>query len=403
MNSLLSLTDIQAAADALAGVAHETPLDGSSTFSDMAGFPVYLKLENLQKTGSFKLRGAYNKIRLLSPADRSCGVIAASAGNHAQGVAYAACRAGVRSVIVMPETAPISKVSATRGYGAEVVLAGTSYDEAYARARELEIAEGLTFVHAFNDPAVMAGQGTIGLEILRQLPEVEAIVVPVGGGGLIAGVATAIKESAPHVKVYGVQAAGADAMVRSKAAGMLLSTVEAATIADGIAVKSPGDATFAVVKNYVDEIVTIDDEAVASAILMLLERGKLLAEGAGAVGLAAILHGRIAARGPVACLISGGNIDVNFIARIIERGLVKAGRRVTLTTCVLDRPGALQRLLASIAATRGNVLYVHHDRIQHDVPLGQAKVQVSLETRDTAHTEEILAALQSEGYLVSQN
>ena len=403
MNDVLSLDDIRAAARALASVAHETPLDGSSTFSGMAGRSVYLKLENLQKTGSFKLRGAYNKIRLLSAAEKSRGVIAASAGNHAQGVAYAARHAGIRSIIVMPETAPLSKVSATRGYGAEVVLAGSSYDEAYARAKELEAEEGLTFVHAFNDPAVMAGQGTIGLEILRQLPEIEAVVVPVGGGGLISGVATAIKEMAPHIKVYGVQAEGADAMARSKAAGRLIQTAGASTIADGIAVKTPGDLTFEVIKKYVDEIVTIDDEAIASAILMLLERAKLVVEGAGAIGLAALLHGKIPAQGPVACLISGGNIDVNFIARIIERGLVKAGRRVILTTRVIDRPGSLQKLLASIAASRGNVLYVHHDRIQHDVPLGQAKVQVSLETRDTEHTREILDALQREGYEVTTN
>ena len=403
MKPFLSLDDIRAAAAALAGVAHETPLEGSSTFSGIAGFPVYLKLENLQKTGSFKLRGAYNKIRLLSPTEKVRGVIAASAGNHAQGVAYAARHAGIRSVIVMPETAPLSKVSATRGYGAEVVLAGSSYDEAFARAKQLETEEGLTFVHAFNDPAVMAGQGTLGLEILKALPGVEAVVVPIGGGGLIAGVATAIKELAPHVKVYGVQAEGAPAMALSQKAGKLLQTAAATTIADGIAVKVPGDATFEVVRKYVDDIVTIDDEAIASAILMLLERAKLLAEGAGAIGLAALMHGKIAARGPVACLISGGNIDVNFIARIIERGLVKAGRRVILTTYVIDRPGALQKLLASIAACRGNVLYVHHDRIQHDVPLGQAKVQVSLETRDTAHTEEILAALQCEGYAVTKN
>jgi threonine dehydratase len=403
MKSFLSIDDIRAAAAALAGVAHETPLDGSSTFSGITGRPVYLKLENLQKTGSFKLRGAYNKIHLLSLVEKARGVIAASAGNHAQGVAYAAHRAGIRAVIVMPETAPLSKVSATRGYGAEVVLAGNSYDEAFARAKEFEDRDGLTFVHAFNDAAVMAGQGTVGLEILRQLPGVEAVVVPVGGGGLIAGVATAIKELAPHVKVYGVQAEGADAMARSRVAGKLVSTKEATTIADGIAVKEPGDATFEIVRNYVDDIVTIDDEAIASAILMLLERAKLVVEGAGAIGLAALLNGKIAAGGPVACLISGGNIDVNFIARIIERGLVKAGRRVTITTRVIDRPGALQKLLASIAATRGNVLYVHHDRIQHDVPLGQAKVQVSLETRDTAHTEEILDALQREGYQVAKN
>ena len=403
MNAVLSLDDIRAAARALASVAHETPLDGSSTFSGMAGRPVYLKLENLQKTGSFKLRGAYNKIRLLSAAEKARGVIAASAGNHAQGVAYAARHAGIRSVIVMPETAPLSKVSATRGYGAEVVLAGSSYDEAYARAKELEAEDGLTFVHAFNDPAVMAGQGTIGLEILRQLPQLEAVVVPIGGGGLISGVATAIKEMAPHIKVYGVQAEGADAMARSKAANKLIQTAGASTIADGIAVKAPGDLAFEVIRKYVDEIVTIDDEAIASAILMLLERAKLVVEGAGAIGLAALLHGKIPSQGPVACLISGGNIDVNFIARIIERGLVKAGRRVILTTRVIDRPGSLQKLLASIAASRGYVLYVHHDRIQHDVPLGQAKVQVSLETRDTEHTREILDALQREGYEVTTN
>jgi threonine dehydratase len=403
MNDYPSLDDIRDAARALTGVAHETPLEGSSTFSEMAGRPVYLKLENLQKTGSFKLRGAYNKIHLLSPKEKARGVIAASAGNHAQGVAYAARHAGIRAIIVMPETAPLSKVSATRGYGAEVVLTGTSYDEAYARAKEMEAQEGLTFVHAFNDPAVMAGQGTIGLEMLRELPQMQAVVVPVGGGGLISGVATAIKEVAPHVKVYGVQAEGADAMARSKAAGSLVRTTEAVTIADGIAVKVPGEATFEVVRRYVDEIVTIDDEAIATAILMLLERAKLVVEGAGAIGLAALLNGKIAAQGPVACLISGGNIDVNFIARIIERGLVKAGRRVIITTRVVDRPGSLQKLLASIAASRGNVLYVHHDRIQHDVPLGQAKVQVSLETRDTAHTGEILDALQREGYQVTTN
>ena len=403
MNRFPELEDIRDAAGALAGIAHETPLEASSTFSAMAGLPVYLKLENLQKTGSFKLRGAFNKIRLLSAMEKSHGVIAASAGNHAQGVAYAARQAGIRAVIVMPETAPLSKVSATRGYGAEVVLAGASYDEAYARAKELAAADGLTFVHAFDDPAVMAGQGTIGLEILRELPEVRAVIVPVGGGGLIAGVAKAVKSLAPQVKVIGVQAEGADAMVRSKAADRLLQTPAAVTIADGIAVKAPGSATFEMVRQYVDEMVTIDDEAIASAILMLLERAKLVVEGAGAIGLAALLHGKINAGGPVACLISGGNIDVNFIARIIERGLVKAGRRVILTTCVVDKPGSLQKLLSCVAASRGNVLYVHHDRIQHDVPLGQAKVQISLETRDSEHTAEILAALRREGYQVTIN
>ena len=403
MNPLISLAEIREAAVSLKTVAHRTPLDRSSTFSQMTGQSVYLKLENLQKTGSFKLRGAYNKIRQLGKKEAKQGVIAASAGNHAQGVAFAASHAGIRSVIVMPETAPLSKVAATRGYGAEVVLSGTSYDEAYARAREIGNQQGLTFVHAFNDLQVMAGQGTLGLELLEELPEISTVVVPIGGGGLISGVATAIKELMPRVKVIGVQASGADAMARSKRAGKLTPTESATTIADGIAVKSPGDLTFEVIDRYVDEIVTVDDEAIAEAILMLLERAKLVVEGAGAIGLAALLGEKIKSAGPVACVISGGNIDVNFIARIIERGLVKTGRRVIITTRVLDRPGSLQRLLAAIATNRGNVLYVHHDRIQHDVPLGQAKVQVSLETRDEAHTQEILAALTAEGYCVTKN
>ena len=403
MNPLISLAEIREAAVSLKTLAHRTPLDRSSTFSQMTGQSVYLKLENLQKTGSFKLRGAYNKIRQLGKKEAKQGVIAASAGNHAQGVAFAASHAGIRSVIVMPETAPLSKVAATRGYGAEVVLSGTSYDEAYARAREIGNQQGLTFVHAFNDLQVMAGQGTLGLELLEELPEISTVVVPIGGGGLISGVATAIKELMPRVKVIGVQASGADAMARSKRAGKLTPTESATTIADGIAVKSPGDLTFEVIDRYVDEIVTVDDEAIAEAILMLLERAKLVVEGAGAIGLAALLGEKIKSAGPVACVISGGNIDVNFIARIIERGLVKTGRRVIITTRVLDRPGSLQRLLAAIATNRGNVLYVHHDRIQHDVPLGQAKVQVSLETRDEAHTQEILTALTAEGYCVTKN
>ena len=400
MERLPSLQDIEDAAAALSGVAHDTPLDFSSTFSAMAKTPVHLKLENLQKTGSFKLRGAYNKIRLLSAGEKARGVIAASAGNHAQGVAYAATHAGIRSVIVMPETAPLAKVAATKGYGAEVVLAGTSYDEAFAKAKELQERDGLTFVHAFDDPAVMAGQGTIALEVLRELPDAAAVVTPVGGGGLIAGLATAIKEKAPQVKVYGVQASGADAMARSKAGGRLVQTAEASTIADGIAVKAPGQSTFAVVQNYVDDIVTIDDEAIAASILMLLERAKLVTEGSGAIALAAVLAGKIPLDGPVVCVVSGGNVDVNFIARIIERGLVKAGRRSVIRTRVPDRPGALQKLLAIIAEGRGNVLHVYHDRLNHDVPLGQSEVQVSMEIRDAAHSRDIVQALERAGYTV---
>jgi threonine dehydratase, medium form len=396
----VSLADIQAAQAAMAGVVHDTPLDRSQTFSRMTGCDVYLKLENLQKTGSFKIRGAYNKIRSLTADEKARGVIAASAGNHAQGVASAASATGTRATIVMPEIAPLAKIIATRGYGAEVVLSGTVYDEAFERALELQKTGGQTFINAFNDNAVIAGQGTIGLEILRALEDVTSIVVPVGGGGLIAGVALAVKEMAPHIKIYGVQAQGAPAMYMSKRAHTIKTVPDAVTMADGIAVKVPGDLTFAIIDKYVDDIVVIDDEAIASTILMLLERAKLMVEGAGAVSLAALLHGKIPAKGKVVSVISGGNIDVNMISRIIERGLVKAGRRVRISTMVVDRPGALHRLLTMIAALKANVIHVYHDRVERNVPIGQSIVEVGLETRDTLHTEEILATLRKEGYNV---
>lgn len=396
----VKLADVQAARTALTGVAHATPLDRSWTFSQMAGCDAYLKLENLQKTGSFKLRGAYNKMRLLSAAERERGVIAASAGNHAQGVAYAASIVGIKSTIVMPEVAPLAKIIATRGYGAEVVLSGPVYDAAYDKARELQAATGQILIPAFNDNAVIAGQGTVGLEILEDLEDVTSIVVPVGGGGLIAGIAIAVKELAPHVKVYGVQAQGAPAMYMSKRAHDIKTIPDAVTMADGIAVKVPGDLTFAIVDKYVDDIMVIDDEAIASTILMMLERAKLMVEGAGAVSLAALLHGKIPARGKVVSVISGGNIDVNMISRIIERGLVKAGRRVKISTMVVDRPGALHRLLTIIANLRANVIYIYHDRVERNVPIGQSIVEVGLETRDAMHTEEILATLRKEGYNV---
>lgn len=394
------LADILEAHAALGEVAHATPLDRSRTFSQMAGCDAYLKLENLQKTGSFKIRGAYNKIRLLTDAEKACGVIAASAGNHAQGVAYAASIAGARATIVMPEVAPLAKIIATRGYGAEVVLSGAVYDAAFEKATELQRTCGQTFIHAFNDNAVIAGQGTVGLEILRDLEDVTSIVVPVGGGGLIAGIAMAVKETAPHVKVYGVQAQGAPAMYMSKRAHSLKTIPDAVTMADGIAVKVPGDLTFAIIDKYVDDIVVVDDEAIATTILMLLERAKLMVEGAGAVSLAALLHGKVPAQGKVVSVISGGNIDVNIISRIIERGLVKAGRRVKISTMVVDRPGALHRLLSIIAALRANVIHIYHDRVERNVPIGQAIVEVGLETRDAMHTEEILATLRQEGYNV---
>ncbi|SDF00801.1 threonine ammonia-lyase [Sporolituus thermophilus] len=400
-NIAVTLNDVKQAQEALAGLVHRTPLDYSHTFSAMAGCDVYLKLENLQKTGSFKIRGAYNKIHSLTEAEKRRGVIAASAGNHAQGVAFAARLAGIRATIVMPEVAPLAKIMATRGYGAEVLLAGAVYDEAFQKAKQVQAEKGQTFIHAFNDPAVIAGQGTVGLEILRDLDDVSAIVAPIGGGGLIAGIAAAVKELAPHVKIYGVQAQGAPAVYMSKQAHEIKTTPDAVTMADGIAVKVPGDLTFAIIDKYVDDVVVVDDEATAGAILMLLERAKLMVEGAGAVSLAAVLHGKIPAKGKLACILSGGNIDVNFISRIIERGLVKAGRRVKMTTLVLDRPGELQRLLAVIAKSRANVIHVYHDRVARNVPLGQAVVELSLETRDALHTDEILANLRREGYTVS--
>lgn len=398
MAQQVTLQKIHQAHQLMRSIVHDTPLDRSHTFSQMAGCDIFLKLENVQKTGSFKIRGAFNKIQSLTEAERACGVIAASAGNHAQGVAYAASMAGTSSTIVMPESAPLAKVIATRGYGAEVVLSGAVYDDAYQKAQQLEQECGKTFIHAFNDPEVIVGQGTIGLEILAALPDVSAIVIPIGGGGLLAGVATAVKELAPHIKVYGVQAKGAQAMYLSHQQHLLQTTAEAQTIADGIAVKMPGDLTFPIIDKYVDDIVVVDDEGIAATILLLLERTKLMVEGAGAISLAAALEGKIPQKGKVACLLSGGNIDVNFIARIIERGLVKAGRRVKIAAVIDDRPGVLQNLLTIIARLRANVINVYHDRIEQTVPIGKAIVEISLETRDLLHTAEILDSLKQEGY-----
>ena len=398
MQKGITLADVEQAHRAMHDVVHHTPLDKSTTFSNMAGYDVYLKLENLQKTGSFKIRGAYTKINSLSPEEKAKGVIAASAGNHAQGVAYAARMANIKATIVMPQVAPLAKVMATRGYGAEVVLSGMGYDDAFQKAKEIEEEHGQTFIHAFNDYHIIAGQGTIALEILKELEDVSAIVVPVGGGGLIAGIALAVKELAPHVKVYGVQAQGAPAMYMSKQAHMRKTTPDALTIADGIAVKVPGDLTFDIIDKYVDDIVVVDDEAIASTILMMLERSKLMVEGAGAVGLAAILNHKIRGKGKVVNIVSGGNVDVNFISRIIDRGLVKAGRRIKIATFINDQPGVLQQLLTVIADTRANVIHVSHNRVEQNVPIGQAVVEISLETRDVLHTEQILTNLRQYGY-----
>lgn len=396
---VLTLQKIEEARRRLTGVASLTPLDYSVTFSAITGNTVYLKLENMQKTGSFKIRGAYNKIMSLSEKERLHGIIAASAGNHAQGAAYAAGRAGLRCTVVMPDGAPISKVTATRGYGAEVVLAEGGYDEAFQQALQLQSKSGATLVHSFNDPDVIAGQGTIALELLEQLPEMEAILVPVGGGGLIAGIAFALKKIKPDVRIVGVQAEGAPSVYLSFKEGRLIGCRDTCTFADGIAVKQPGEITFSIIKKHVDEIVTVDDEEMASSVLMLLERSKIVVEGAGAVALAALIHKKTGLKAAkTVVLLSGGNIDVNILSIIIERGLVKSGRYARLRATVTDRPGNLRRLLDVVAEARANVIAVSHDRIKPGIPLKQAEVILTLETRNREHIERIMELLDRVGY-----
>ncbi|MCL5289938.1 MAG: threonine ammonia-lyase [Eubacteriales bacterium] len=397
----LNLEKIYTARRRLEGVAYRTPLDYSTTFSGLTGNNVYLKLENMQKTGSFKIRGAFNKLSDLSGEERARGVIAASAGNHAQGVAYAATRAGIPCTIVMPEGAPISKVAATKGYGARVVLAGGGYDEAYRAARDIQQESGATFIHGFNDVDVIAGQGTIALELLDELPEMGAVLVPVGGGGLIAGVAFALKKLKPEVRVIGVQAKGAPSMQLSYTSSHIVETDKSSTFADGIAIRRPGDITFDIVRSSVDEIVLVDDEEMAATILLLLERTKLVVEGAGAAGLAALLHQKVTMRGTnVVALISGGNIDMNVLSIIIRRGLSKTGRYVRIRTVLTDRPGNLRGLLAVIAKSGANVISVYHDRTKPDIPIKQAGVELALETHNRDHIDQVAASLVKSGYPV---
>jgi threonine dehydratase len=337
---MVTLADIKAARERLAGAIHKTELTYSRTFSELSGNEIYLKNENLQKTGSFKIRGALNRIATLTEEEKRHGVIASSAGNHAQGVALGATLYGIPATVVMPAGAPLAKVMATRGYGAEVVLHGDAYDDAYIKAVQIQQATGATFLHPFNDPMVIAGQGTIGLELLEDLPELDAVVVPIGGGGLIAGIATALKELRPEIKVIGVEAAGAPSMLASQRAEQVTALNSVSTIADGIAVKRPGELTFAAVQRYVDDIVTVEEDEIANAILMLLERAKVIAEGAGAAPVAAILQHKLGLQGKkVAAVVSGGNIDVNILARVIDRGLVKAGRMVQFRLLIPDQPG----------------------------------------------------------------
>jgi threonine dehydratase len=367
--------------------------------SALTGQQVYLKLENLQMTGSFKERGALNRIALLTPEQVARGVVAASAGNHAQGVAYHATKRGIRALIVMPLATPLVKVTATRGFGAEVLLYGANYDEACEEATRLCKAEGMTFIHPFDDAAVMAGQGTIGLELLEQVPQLEAVVVPIGGGGLIGGIACAIKESRPEIRVIGVQTSRLPSMLAARSAGHPVTVEPATTIADGIAVRRAGDVTLPVVERYVDEIVTVDEDEIASAILVLLEREKTLAEGAGATALAALLQKKTSLTGAhTAVMVCGGNIDVTLLSRIIERGLVQDGRMIRLRIHLLDKPGALAELTLLIAKYRANIVDTLYNRAYYGVNLGDTTIDITMETRGREQVEELLAALTSEGY-----
>ena len=388
------------ARERLKGVAQRTGLVQFKALSDEHS-QIYLKTEDLQNTGSFKVRGAYIKIASLSEEERACGVIASSAGNHAQGVALAAKAFGVPATIVMPAGAPLSKVKATRELGANVVLHGSVYDDAYAEACRIQQETGATFIHPFDDPMVIAGQGTIGLEIMDDLPDVDTIVVPIGGGGLASGVAAAVKMLHPNVKVIGVQAAGAAGMKASIDAGHVVSLGAAKTIADGIAVKKPGELTFELCSRYLDEIVTVDDDEIAQAILFLMERGKMVAEGAGAAPVAAIMNRKFDVSGKVAAVISGGNIDVTMISRIIEKGLLRAGRMTKLRILMQDRPGQLEMASRIIAAEGANVMVVHHDRTDVDLDIRDAILEITMETQDRKHAQRVIDALRAGGFQVS--
>ncbi len=397
----IDLKDIEKAEQRLKPILHHTEMDISATFSEMTGGQIYLKYENRQKTGSFKIRGASNKIAAMIERGEICPVVASSAGNHAQGVAYAAKRFGIPATIVMPKAAPIAKIQATQGYGAKVVLEGDCYDDAYAYAKKICDEEGAVFLHPYNDPEVIAGQGTLGLEILSDLPYVDIIIVPAGGGGLLSGVAAAVKQVNPRVQVYGVQAEGADAIARSFKEKKLVYTETANTIADGIAVKQPGDITVPLINQYVDGILTVNDNEIANAILLLLERCKQMVEPAGATPLAAVLSKKIDVKGKrVVCLMSGGNIDVSFIQNIIERGLVARHRRIKFNVTLLDRPGSLVQLLNFIAGAGANILAVQHDKLNDNLSLNETNVQIACEVGGKEHGGQLIDKLRSNGYTV---
>ena len=401
---MVDLETIYQAHERIRGTVVETPFAYAPRLSEQCGAEIYLKKENLQVTGAFKIRGAYNKIATLSDAERQCGVIAASAGNHAQGVAMAAQMFGIKALIVMPESTPLTKINGVRYYDAEVILAGSNYDEAYAYASTYGDEHGMVFVHPFTDAAVMAGQGTIALEMIESMNDLDAVVIPVGGGGLISGMASAFKALSPQTEVIGVSAVGAPAMRESFEAKKAIDSTSVRTIADGIAVRDTSEITLGHILECVDRIVSVDDEEIANAILFLLERQKLVVEGAGAVGVAALLHDKLNdLKGKkVGIVLSGGNMDVTLLSIIIEKGLIKSGRKMKLTVTLVDKPGALMKLTEMLQGLNANIVHIDYDRTSTTLAYGDANVMIHLETKGQEHQAQIRDLLKEHRYLSSE-
>lgn len=401
MKKNVTLEDIYQAYNKIKEAILETPFKRSNYFSELFSKNIYLKMENLQNTGAFKVRGASNKLFSLTKSQRKKGVIAASAGNHAQGVAYQAKKLGIQATIVMPELTPIVKVAATQGYGAKVVLKGKDYDEAFREAKKIQKKTGAIFVHAYEDAHIISGQGTIALEILEKLPKTQAIIVPIGGGGLISGIAIAAKSINPKIKMIGVQAQGSASIALSFKTGKLVRLKTGKTMAEGIDCKKTSPYTFGFIKKYVDKIVTVTDEEIAWAILQLLEKTKTLVEGAGAVTLASLLSKKVKLKEKnIVCVLSGGNIDVTTLSHILERGLVEEGRMVKISVTLEDKPGALFALTKILAELKANIMQVSHDRSLLKLAYGKTKVLLTLETRGTTHIKEILHTLKKSGYIL---
>jgi len=398
---LVDLNEIYKAKDKIKDIVLDTPFSYAPQMSQVSGIDVYLKKENLQITGAFKIRGAYNKIASLDKEQLESGVIAASAGNHAQGVALSASKFGVRAVIVMPDSTPLTKVNGVKELGGEVILHGTNYDEAYAYAMEFAKKNSLTFIHPFEDEKVIAGQGTVALEILEKCEEIDAIVVPVGGGGLISGIASAVKQINKNIKVIGVGASGAPALKNSFETGVAQDSISVRTIADGIAVRDTSKITLSHMLECVDEFISVDDEEIASAILFLLEKQKLVVEGAGSVGVAAVIHNKLThLKGKkVAVVLSGGNLDVTLLSVIIEKGLLKSHRKMNVTVTLVDKPGSLKRFTEILEELSANIVHISYDRTSISLDYGDANVTVHMETKGKEHQEQIRETLKQEGYL----